>query len=1006
MSSQAARLHQLTIASDTLNPTDLYPVAFSWSSAINKADAAQILVFSYLFLDTNACASLLQSSACLTTLSANRTPSHRTGIVQAVNYQHSDGALHFYSLHLVTPEWLLTQSITTRSYVNQSTLDIVTSVLGSYNFDWQLSETLLSSDSSSNTLQQPLALRTQSDISDYTFVTDLLADIGISTLWVAGDSTDNIGHLSLISTFDALALLPLDYNYAQDSIQSGQDPVDELHPVVMLRGSRTVTVRSDGLVADTIFEGMADDDSALCSDDSTVLIAAPSRVSSDADATRLAKLWVAANASHRESYTATGPLRGMCVGAQISITNIPSIQSIDTYCLSSHIIGIEPDSDSVAYSHHTLIKDWLQRTTNQTAISLPTHAYQIARSTGVWVTAQLLDAAIPYCPYPSAAAFASHTYSGLTQARTGTSATPSYASTVTEDGQQQTVTTPVWAQRSNSNSGSADNITPPLRSLQLSSGQTHGWQFAPRDGQPVLLTHWYGDIDSPVISRALYDGIGMGDSDERDVTTRQAGLANRHNVQGGSSPRWHGGGQAHSQINDDDSHSGWISGIAQYGLSTNSEVSLLFDDSPNQIGAQWSVNTGARANAMQPTTSDKATYSPNQHILELGVLRHRYSNHQSSISGQGFTVATDNSLQIMGNQGVLLSTFGIQHTQAEHESAWVNDAGQRQLKFGHELSTTFGEAKVAHLQSTQAIDQSLAAFKDTVQILDETLDTEVLGAPDVLIVSKDSILASGTNTLWTATDIIRQSGSTQSDMVAGDYSLSADIIESLAGVGGQASTSGLHMSANREPLAIQAQGGELRLNSQLGMTIGSESGQVNISSPKRIKLQTSAGASITIDDSGVKLVAPGEITIRAVKKGLVSGAQVNAPVIGLPTSGLFSRRFDFNQLLEAGTLTAGRPYKIINHTKGTELYDVLPDDGRTPRIYGIEQDKIEVIIIGHEDAEELLMIENEIDNSNHDHEDEECCAPEEGDDTVEESQPDSETNLNDDLEDDYYEFGN
>ena len=51
------------------------------------------------------------------------------------------------------------------------------------------------------------------------------------------------------------------------------------------------------------------------------------------------------------------------------------------------------------------------------------------------------------------------------------------------------------------------------------------------------------------------------------------------------------------------------------------------------------------------------------------------------------------------------------------------------------------------------------------------------------------------------------------------------------------------------------------------------------------------------------------------------------------------------------------------------------------------------------------MIENEIDNSNHDHEDEECCAPEEDDDTTE-SQPDSYTNLDDNLEDDYYEFGN
>ena len=51
------------------------------------------------------------------------------------------------------------------------------------------------------------------------------------------------------------------------------------------------------------------------------------------------------------------------------------------------------------------------------------------------------------------------------------------------------------------------------------------------------------------------------------------------------------------------------------------------------------------------------------------------------------------------------------------------------------------------------------------------------------------------------------------------------------------------------------------------------------------------------------------------------------------------------------------------------------------------------------------MIENEIDNSSHDHEeDEECCAPEEGEHTAE-SQPDLEDNLNDNLEDDYHAFG-
>ena len=500
MSSQISRLHQLTIGSDFLSASDLYPAAFYWQSALNQALSSQILVHSHHFMDSNSCSSLLGSSVCLSTLSATRTSICRTGIIHAINYQHSDGALHFYSINIVTPDWLLTQSINTRSFVNRSTLDIVTSVLADYDFEWHLSKTLLSSES----LQNPLSLRTQSDVTDWDFVTGLLADSGVSMLWVSGDSSDDLGSLYLVSSLDELELSPLDYIYSQDSIQSGRDTVDELQMTTMQRGTRTVTVRADGLAADTVYEGSADDESALCIDDTAVLIVAPSRINSDADAERLAKQWIAANSCHREYYHATGVLRGMSVGSSVNIHNLPSIGCLSSYCLSAHTIGIEPDSDSVSYSHQALIREWLQRVTKHDSYNqnhqhdlvstdhtdIPSHAYDIARLTGVWVTAKLLEQSIPYCPYPSDLAFASHRYSGLTQARTGdtsTSITPSYAATVTDDNLQQTLTTPVFS----GISAHDDGVTPPLRSLQLSSGATHGWQFAPRDGQSVLLTHWY-----------------------------------------------------------------------------------------------------------------------------------------------------------------------------------------------------------------------------------------------------------------------------------------------------------------------------------------------------------------------------------------------------------------------------------------------------------------------------------------------------------------------------------
>lgn len=967
MSYKTTRLHNITVKNSHLSIDTFYSVAFFTINGINKNNINNILVFSYIFIDSNACLSLINNAICLTTLSSGHTSTSHTGLIQRVNYQHSDGAVHFYVLDIVSPDWQLKQSVHTRSFINQSTLDIVTTILGDYDIKWQVSETLLSSDH----LFVPLPMRTQADISDYDFVTGLLADIAVSTLWVSGDSIDELGTWWLVSDLDESELLPVAYNYAQSSMHADPDSITTLQMSTRQLGSCKVIVRADGLAADSIYEGQAVDESPLAIDDTLVLLGAPSRVNSEESATKIAEQWVSANRCQRETYQASGAMRGLCVGSPVSIHNLPSINSLSTRCTSMVTVGIEPDNDSVSYHHQAFIKGWLERTvqymqnhvTNTVIAYVPQHAYDIAQDTGMWVSAALLDATISYCPYPSGLCFVSSTYHGLTQARTGESSTPSYDSQINDDNLHQTTTTPVWSGISPHD----DGTTPPLRSLQLSSGMTHGWQFAPRLGQPVLLTHWYGDIDSPVISRSLYDGIGMGDADERDITYRDAELSNRHNLQGGSSPRWHGGGLGHSQISDDDTHSGWISGIAQYGLSSDSEVTFSFDDTPNKIGLQWTVNTDSHANVQNLTITDMATFAPDEHVVELGVLRHRYSNHQSSERGQGINVATDHGLQIRGDTGLLLTTFGLRHSQSEHESAWVNDAGQQQLKLGAELGETLLEAKQAHLQSTLSLGnagQSIAAFKTTAQVIDETLNTEVLGAPDVMLVSRDSILASASNTLWTAKTIVRQSGSTQSDMVAGNYMLTADSIESLSGVGGQADISGLHISANREPLGIQAQGGELQLHSQQGMTIGSESGQVNVSSPKRIKLQTSAGASITIDDSGIKLVCPGTIKVQAVKKELVSGAKANYSLPMMPdTIPLFSNKLDVYDLFYQHNFNEIE-FQMLR-PDGQLVEGVLDEHGRTAPIISDKEEEVEVYVgfkntdwgvsyISEEDESDLL----------------------------------------------------
>ena len=104
------------------------------------------------------------------------------------------------------------------------------------------------------------------------------------------------------------------------------------------------------------------------------------------------------------------------LGDAVSINNLPSIGHFSTHCIAVTSIGIEPDNDSVSYHHQAFIKQWLQQTVQQmqrcttrlTLSSMPDHGFDIARDTGVWVSATLLDATIPYQPYPSSLSFASH----------------------------------------------------------------------------------------------------------------------------------------------------------------------------------------------------------------------------------------------------------------------------------------------------------------------------------------------------------------------------------------------------------------------------------------------------------------------------------------------------------------------------------------------------------------------------------------------------------------------
>src|SRR5690606_27991052 len=159
------------------------------------------------------------------------------------------------------------------------------------------------------------------------------------------------------------------------SIQSGQDTINTLQMSVKQLGSATVQVKADGLEADIIYEGQASDESPLALEDSTVLFGSPSRINSDEAAAQLAAQWVAANNCLRETVRGTWAVLGLYTGSLVRISLCPGIGDLSAYCVEAHVMGIEPESDSVSYNPRTFIRDWLRKVTRPCFTRIPEHGY-------------------------------------------------------------------------------------------------------------------------------------------------------------------------------------------------------------------------------------------------------------------------------------------------------------------------------------------------------------------------------------------------------------------------------------------------------------------------------------------------------------------------------------------------------------------------------------------------------------------------------------------------------
>src|SRR5690606_39151685 len=138
------------------------------------------------------------------------------------------------------------------------------------------------------------------------------------------------------------------------------------------------------------------------------------------------------------------------------------------------------------------------------------------------------------------------------------------------------------------------------------------------------------------------------------------------------------------------------------------------------------------------------------------------------------------------------------------------------------------------------------------------------------------------------------------------------------------------------------------------------------------------GSQLKINGSGIFTTTGGKFESKAGQHSFVGGATVNAQLPKLPERGVFSRRFDFKDLISKELLEDGFKYKVINKNKNTEFIGLLDKDARTQRIFSDNPDNVEIRLLGKSeiDSDKLFLMEEDVSQDNLG---EACCGGHEDD---------------------------
>ncbi|KXZ73466.1 Phage-related baseplate assembly protein [Acinetobacter venetianus] len=260
--------------------------------------------------------------------------------------------------------------------------------------------------------------------------------------------------------------------------------------------------------------------------------------------------------------------------------------------------------------------------------------------------------------------------------------------------------------------------------------------------------------------------------------------------------------------------------------------------------------------------------------------------------------------------------------------------------------------------------------------------------------------------LTTPENIILQASQDIAESASGSINLSAQkniIGHAQDKISLFAAQKGFRAYAAKGKLELQAQDDAIEAIAKKVIKLISTEDRIEITSPKEIVL-TAGGSQLKINANGVFSTTGGKFESKAGQHLFMSGATVNAELPKMPESGIFSRRFDFSELVNSDFLKDGFKYKVINHAKKTEYIGFLDQFARTGRIFSDNPDSVEILLLGKNDdsSDKLQLVEEVITEGQGHGSDEACC----GGDDDHNHEHDSDEHIEDtDLKADFESFG-